>query len=861
MLSAQTLQAIVDTLPDSLLLLDPFDPQAPWRVVACNRAACQLFGMARRELIGWTAAHIPAALAGISAPHDLLAHLGRFGIERVETTHHTAEGNIIVVESVLSPLSIGERSYVLCVDRDVTAHRNAEAELRRRAAINRCANTIARQLNECHVEALDVAIVQALTTLHTFLNTDRISILVHAPEAATLSLAYEGYSTTTEGSRVAGPLDLTQMPWLSARVLQQQLIHITDVIALPEEAMAERAALAARDVRAMLAVPISRDGAVAALLSCESVRHPRRWTSEEIGLLFQVADSIGHAMAHRQVAREFHSTEARYRVLTDHTADVISLHDAQGTFTYCSPAAYASFGYRPAELIGTHPDQLIHPDDLPDILIRGKVHDTGAITTVYRIKHKDGYDLWVESSARAVCDPQTGAIREIVAVTRDIDARKSYEAKIEQLAYYDPLTGLANRRYLYDRMHRTLNGAGRPGTATALLYLDLDRFKNVNDTLGHDAGDELLVQVTGRLREQLVAGATLARLGGDEFAVLLPDLEDHAPAVDLARRIVEQIRMPFTIRSHNIHLGVSIGIALARQNNQRPEDLLKHADIAMYQAKIEGDSYRFYEPSLNPHLQQRLRIEEDLRGAISADALVLHYQPIFDLERGEIYAVESLVRWRQPDGSLLFPEAFVPLAEETSLIHLMDRWIIRRALRQLREWDEQGWAGQISINISARTLHDGMIVDYFRACLHDEGVPAGRLIIEVTESAVMRDLTKVQEVLQQLRKLGVRVALDDFGRGYAALYYLKQLPIDILKIDRSFTQGIGHDHRDEGILRAIITIGEAVGCAVVAEGVRHTEQIAWLREAGCAYGQGFGLSRPLPAEQLIAEGCGRRLPS
>jgi diguanylate cyclase (GGDEF)-like protein/PAS domain S-box-containing protein len=540
----------------------------------------------------------------------------------------------------------------------------------------------------------------------------------------------------------------------------------------------------------------------------------------------------------------------RYRIVTEHATDVISLHDATGICYYCSPNLRTILGYEPDEFLGGMPFEFMHPEDRATALARGKIHDNGAITTTFRMQHRDGYYIWMETSVRAICDAATGAVNEVVAVTRDIDARKMYEAKIEQLAFYDPLTLLSNRRHFHEQVQRTLFLLEERQEPMALLYLDLDHFKKVNDTLGHDAGDELLTQVATRLNSQLESTDTLARLGGDEFAVLLPKKANLGAIAEIAQGIVDQIKLPFKVRNQTIHLGVSIGIACAPQDGLSFEDLLKHADIAMYRAKAEGDCYKFFDPSLSAYSREQLQLEDELRQAIVNNSLTLHFQPIFDLQAQRIVSAEALVRWRHPTRGLLMPGSFVPLAEESGLIRSLDRWVILAALRQLADWANQGLSVNISINLSARTVHDDDLAQYVRDCLQNTGAPPEQTVFEVTESVVMRDHKAAHQVLDKLKQLGTRIALDDFGSGHASMSYLKWLPVDIVKIDRSFVQGVGNDPRDEGVVRAIVALSQGLGISVVAEGVSDIAQMRWLRHIGCNLGQGFGLGRPMPPELL-----------
>lgn len=841
-------EQIVEQAPAGVLLLDPHSPTGDWPIVYANRISAELHGCAAGALVGqpmYAGEPDDAALARLPG---LLDQLHREGIARVQFQCHSTDRPACLVEAVLSPIWIDGHEYVLRIDHDISAQQQAEADLRRQVALDHCAAEIARQISDLPIEQTDAAIMRALARVGEFLQADRTFVFL-CPSEHVLSNSHEWCAPAIEPQQARFQhVPIASIPWLAARFAHDQMIRLTALADLSASAAAERALLESRGVQAMLAVPFTQNGMPIGFIGCDSVHSARAWASEDVALLLLVGESIGRAIMRQQVLHRLQMNHARYRMVTEHATDIISLHDQQGVCQFCSPIVRAVLGYDPDELVGASPFDLIHPDDRHSALARGKVHDSGAITTAYRIRHKAGHYLWIETSARAVYDPQTGAIREIVAVTRDVDARKNYEAQIEQLAYYDSLTLLANRRRFHDQIRSAIHGIAHTGGQVALLYLDLDYFKKVNDTLGHDAGDELLVQVASRLKAQVRHGDTLARLGGDEFAILLDDLADDAPAAAIAQRIVNQIKQPFEVRGQTIHLGVSIGIACAPQDGQSFEDLLKHADIAMYRAKIDGDCYRFYDPTLSAFSRERLQLEDELRRAIARDELTLHYQPIFDLRTSRRVGAEALVRWKHPTRGLLMPGAFVPLAEECGLISQLDRWVLLAALRQLAGWAAAGLTVNISINLSARTLHDRDLVQYAGECLLETGAPPERAVLEVTESAVMHDRETASRALDELKRLGMRIALDDFGSGHAALAYLKWLPVDEIKIDRSFVQGIGHDPRDEGVVRAIVAMSEGLRVDVVAEGITEVAQQEWLQSIGCFLGQGYGLAYPAPPE-------------
>lgn len=422
--------------------------------------------------------------------------------------------------------------------------------------------------------------------------------------------------------------------------------------------------------------------------------------------------------------------------------------------------------------------------------------------------------------------------------------------QLEQLNHFDPLTGLVNRHYLTSRVAEAIAAAARQGEGVALLYLDLDRFKKVNDTLGHASGDTLLIQAAQRLRGCIRGTDLLARLGGDEFAVLLPDTGE-AQATEVAVRILRTFDEPFLVHDHPIQVRTSIGVACAPRDGHDLGALLQHADIAMYQAKAQGGQFRVFNPSVLPKVQEQAQLEDELRAAIAEGQLVLYYQPVCSAVSGELARAEALVRWQHPERGLLPPGMFIPLAEECGLIRSLDRVVLREACRQTAEWVQAGISIPVAFNLSAHSLQDLSLVDYITECLLETGASSEYLTVELTETAAMREPDVVLQVVEGLRELGFRVALDDVGSGYASLTYLRNLPVDVMKIDRSFVQGIHHDQRDEALLRTLLVLGNSLGISVVAEGVEREDQLIWLRDVGYTFVQGYLFGRPMPASEIV----------
>jgi diguanylate cyclase (GGDEF)-like protein/PAS domain S-box-containing protein len=504
---------------------------------------------------------------------------------------------------------------------------------------------------------------------------------------------------------------------------------------------------------------------------------------------------------------------------------------------YANSAVERLTGWKPEELVGSTVRRFYGSEPRAE-----PVPSLEALN--YR---KDGSSFWADITWRAVSN-EAGDVTHWVSVRRDITERKQAEALLDYAAHYDALTGLPNRTFLSERLIQAVVEARRDHRLAALLYIDLDFFKTVNDTLGRYEGDALLRSVAQRLKLYCVGeGDTLARSGDDEFVLLIEKLDGIDDCVAKAEAVLAAFAAPFTSDGRDLYAAASIGISLFPHDAATAEDLIRCADIAMYQAKDNGrNSFQFYEPHMHTRLVERLALKNDLQRALERDEFVLHYQPILDAKTSRVVAAEALVRWRHPSRGLVPPDQFIGAAEETGLIVPLGEWVLRAACAQAARWSRRrGRELRMGVNLSARQLHHAGLVDSITRALAESKLPARLLVLEITESSFMKDIGAASEILSRLRSTGIRVSVDDFGTGYSSLGYLKTLPIDSIKIDRSFVRGLSSDPHDQAIARTIVTLAHSIGVDAIAEGVETTEQFEVLRALGYDLVQGFLYSRPL----------------
>ncbi|MCX7291146.1 EAL domain-containing protein, partial [Janthinobacterium sp.] len=537
----------------------------------------------------------------------------------------------------------------------------------------------------------------------------------------------------------------------------------------------------------------------------------------------------------------------------EHIADGVMVVDAGGIIVTVNPAFTQITGYSEAEALGRHSS-----------LTRSTRHDAAFYQAMWDELTATGFwrgEIWHQRkngelylewlTISAVRDARAGTTH-YVGVFSDITLIKESQEKLDHMAHHDPLTALPNRLLFHDRLQHALLRAARDQEQLAVLFIDLDRFKNVNDTLGHHVGDELLQKVAGQLAARLREGDTLARLGGDEFIVLLERVDGEYGATQVAEKLMTMFDQPFTVADHELFVTCSVGISLFPDDALDLNMLIRNADVAMYQAKARGrNGYRFYAPSMTGEGVERLRLETFLRRSLEKNEMFLNYQPQVEIDTGRLVGVEALVRWNHPELGLVPPARFIPLAEDSGFINQLGKWVLDEACRQMMRWQAQGLrVPKMAVNLSVKQFERGSIAGMVADILKETGLEPQRLQLEVTESVIM-NTGDALGFINDLHAIGVGLAIDDFGTGYSSLAYLKQLPVQTLKIDRSFIKDISTDVNDEAIAIAIIQLGKSMQLSVIAEGVETEEQAAFLLRHGCKLAQGYFYSRPVLAQDML----------
>ena len=765
------------------------------RILYANEVACERMGYSREQMLALTASDISSDAN--PADVSMLATMNGPNSHRFECLHRTADGEVFPVEVTATLIRETGQAFYYCSVRDITERRRAESAQRETA----------RHLRRV-IDSMPY-FVSLLTPQGNFVETNRKVLDVWG-------------------------LTEDEVRGVHLNELMSRLFS-ADICALVGDSI-RRAALG-ETVHFDLKVPIGgvpeyssfyiapvfdNDGRVLYLIATSVSITDRVQAQEQLKLASIVFDYSAEAI-----------------LITDGNVRVLSVNRAFSTLT----------GFEEKAVIGTVPPLFEGGRHLEEML--GALAESGNWNGEVEWLCSDGRLCFEWLTVTKVLDSD-GSVSNYIVIFSDISEKKRTEEHIQYLAYYDPLTSLPNRVLLEDRVKQALAVARREQHRIALVFLDLDHFKTINDSLGHHCGDRILAEVGKRLKRSVREVDTVARLSGDEFVVVLTGLQESAQAAAISQKLLAELALPYLTGGTELRLTVSAGISVFPEDGADFPRLIMNADAAMYHAKAMGrNNTQFFIDEMNRRAADLLSMENRLRGAIERGELVLHYQPQIDLRSGAVIGVEALVRWLDPERGLIPPGDFIAVAEERGLIGQIGAWVLREACRQNRAWQDAGLPKlPIAVNISASQFRQDNLVEHIRAVLRETGLEAAYLELEVTESAVMHDAERLISTLAELRKLGVFLAVDDFGTGYSSLSYLKRFPIDKIKIDRSFVHDIPVDKDDYSIVRAIIGLSKQLGLKVVAEGVETPAQLAALRESDCDHYQGYLFSRPVDAAAL-----------
>ena len=684
------------------------------------------------------------------------------------------------------------------------------------------------------------------------------AVLDLAGNAQAIGVAFALRSgSTLEVAATSGPTGMTKNSQLDLQALPVDLrdrLQVGQTVQLEGSEQQRWPAIASSTAQAVMLSPIRVQNQLSGLML---VTGHETFSSEFAQSLETLGSQIALALARAALVEDLmqRRSEAHFRSLVQNASDIVFVLRSDMTVSYSSPSVQRVLGYRPEALGGVSLTTLLHQDDLQQALAAhdDAVRRTGTSVSIEcRLQHRDGSWRDVEAVYSSLIEDPS--VQGTVLTIRDITERKALEEELKHQAFHDSLTGLANRALFHDRVEHALARQSRHRQPIAVLFLDLDDFKVVNDSLGHLAGDELLRAVADRLQGCLRTGDTAARLGGDEFAVLIEALTDPKEAAGLAERIISSLGTPVPLEGQEIFVRASIGYAVSDQETLNAEELLRAADVAMYAAKAAGKGgYQAYRPELHTEARGRLERTADLQRALEERQFVLHYQPIVALDNDELVGVEALIRWEHPTRGLLPPDEFLPLAEETGLIVPLGQWVLEQACLQVKRWQIDHPSQpriRISVNLSARQLQQPDVVDEVARIVNQTGIDPDSLVLELPETVLLRDTDAMGAKLQELKGLGVQVAIDNFGTSYSSLSYLKRLPVDIVKVDKSFIDAIAEAPEDSAVIQAIVGLGRILHLQTVAGGVEAGSQSNQLRELGYHYGQGYYYSKPAEAQDI-----------
>jgi len=838
------LKAISD-FGEGVVVLDP-----P-RIIYTNEAFSKMTSYSEKELVDLGSFFDLIPIDKKKQINDYLSRSSNDNVivPRLETALLKKDGRQTHVEITTNSVSEGAKTTVVLVVRDITDQKRMANALKQSDQFEKLITTLSSQFINLAPHLIDEGINNAIKSIGEFIGVDRILMLSVAAEKVT-DTVFEWSAPGIEKSSEVNNVLFSKFSVFFGKMKDSKVMYVSSPDELPVEAVAEKEFLKSRGVKSIVAVPMMTDGVLKGLLTFSTLRLAKKWTDEDLVLFRITAEMFANVMERKSNHKALRQNEDKFKELFNNAIDGIFIYELSddgvpGKFIEVNDVACSKLGYTREELLTKTPLDIAAPETVPEIekTIKKLLNHTNLSYEKVHLT-KTGQKIPIEINAHIF---NWNKQKVVQSIARDITDRKRAEETIRRQAYYDVLTNLPNRTLFKDRLEQGMKNAHHNKQMLAVMVLDLDRFKNINETLGHLLGDKLLVAVSERLLGVLHENETIARFGGDEFALLLPQLTKIEDATDHAQKIIELLAAPFKLNEHELHVTTSIGVSFYPDDGESSELVLKNAETAMYRAKDQGrNNYQLYASGMNVSAFKQLLMENSLRRALEKEEFVVYYQPQISLITQKVIGAEALVRWQHPDLGLVFPNEFIGLAEETGLIVPIGEWIIKKVCEQSKKWQADGFEKMcIGVNLSARQFQQLNLVSTIAKIIADTGLDPACLGLEVTESIAMKNADFTIAALNEFKKMKIHLSLDDFGTGYSSLSYLKRFPLETLKIDRSFVRDITTDPNDAAIVNAVVALAHSLKLDVVAEGVETEGQLTFLKNHQCDSVQGYIFSHPL----------------
>ncbi len=778
---------------------------------------------------------------------------------RVENFTSTSRVENSVFETRYSSLldADGRFNGVVGFSLDVTEWDKREEVFKHRVEFGKLISALTSHFINLPIDKIDAGIQQALQTIGRFIKAERIYIFMES-HGAVVTPAFI-WSAEDAPPPINWPknMKLSDYPWFFDKLNRLETVLLGSPEDLPPIAVKEKEFLISWGIKSIISVPMVSAGRIIGFMTFSTLREARDWDTDDIAFFRIAGDLFAGTLERKRSELALRESEEKFRELFNKANDAIFLFPISddavpGKFMEVNDIACSKISYLREELLHMTPYDLAVPEDVNGMPkhFRALLEKGQLIGAERSYLSKNGLKIPFEINFYVF---NWNGRKVVQAVARDITDRKRADETIRHQAYYDVLTNLPNRTLFKDRLEQAMKTAKLNNQLLSVLVLDLDRFKNINETLGHQVGDKLLVAVAERLLDVLNQNETIARFGGDEFTLLLPQVSKIEDATEHAQKIIELLSTPFKLNGHELHVTTSIGIAFYPEDGENPEVLMKNSETAMYRAKEQGrNNYQLYASVMNVSAFKQLLMENNLRRALEKEEFVVYYQPQIDMKTQKVIGAEALVRWQHPDLGLVFPTEFIGLAEETGLIVPIGEWVIRHVCQQIKKWHEAGNDKFcIFVNLSGRQFQQKNLVSSISQILQETGMDPQYLGLEITETIAMKNADFTILALNEFKKMGIHLSLDDFGTGYSSLSYLKRFPLETLKIDKSFVRDITIDPNDAAIVTGVIALAHSLKLEVVAEGVETEGQLTFLKNHDCDHVQGYFYSHPLPGESFL----------